>query len=128
MFGRKHAGDGRGHSGDLLQCSFCGKSEHEVQKLIAGPKVLICDECVQVCVDIIADDATSEGKTGAVDDRPATVPSAWTDSRPATLRCTLCQTPTPAPHLLPIPSRGALCPGCVGQVEAAAAARRESES
>ncbi|MFO0457572.1 MAG: ClpX C4-type zinc finger protein, partial [Alphaproteobacteria bacterium] len=34
-------------------CSFCGKSEHEVRKLIAGPTVFICDECVELCVDII---------------------------------------------------------------------------
>ena len=37
----------------LLYCSFCGKSQHEVRKLIAGPSVFICDECVDVCIDII---------------------------------------------------------------------------
>jgi ATP-dependent protease Clp ATPase subunit len=36
-----------------LYCSFCGKSQHEVRKLIAGPTVFICDECVDVCTDII---------------------------------------------------------------------------
>ena len=36
-------------------CSFCGKSQHEVEKLIAGPTVFICDECVDLCVDIIKD-------------------------------------------------------------------------
>ena len=42
-------------SGDkLLYCSFCGKSQHEVRKLIAGPSVFICDECVELCNDIIA--------------------------------------------------------------------------
>ena len=41
---------------DVLQCSFCKKSQDEVRKLIAGPTVNICDECVEVCVDIIVDD------------------------------------------------------------------------
>ena len=36
----------------LLYCSFCGKSQHEVKKLIAGPSVFICDECVELCMDI----------------------------------------------------------------------------
>ena len=36
-----------------LYCSFCGKSQHEVKKLIAGPTVFICDECVELCMDII---------------------------------------------------------------------------
>lgn len=40
-------------SGKLLYCSFCGKSQNEVQKLIAGPSVYICDECVALCNDII---------------------------------------------------------------------------
>ena len=42
--------------GDMLRCSFCGKSQHEVRKLIAGPTVYICNECVEVCLDIIAED------------------------------------------------------------------------
>ena len=37
----------------LLYCSFCGKSQHEVRKLIAGPSVFICDECIELCNDII---------------------------------------------------------------------------
>ena len=36
-----------------LHCTFCGKSQHEVRKLIAGPTVFICDECVELCMDII---------------------------------------------------------------------------
>ena len=39
----------------ILYCSFCGKNQHEVTKLIAGPAVFICDECVDVCIDIIDD-------------------------------------------------------------------------
>ncbi|MBL8491388.1 MAG: ATP-dependent Clp protease ATP-binding subunit ClpX, partial [Rhodocyclaceae bacterium] len=44
----------------LLYCSFCGKSQHEVKKLIAGPSVFICDECIELCNDIIRDEVASE--------------------------------------------------------------------
>ena len=45
-----------GHGTALLYCSFCGKSQHEVRKLIAGPSVFICDECVELCNDIIREE------------------------------------------------------------------------
>ncbi|EGG95251.1 ATP-dependent Clp protease ATP-binding subunit ClpX [gamma proteobacterium IMCC1989] len=48
--------DGNDDSGKLLYCSFCGKSQHEVRKLIAGPSVFICDECVDLCNDIIREE------------------------------------------------------------------------
>src|SRR5688500_10301552 len=48
----KKSGDG----GEILRCSFCNKDQNDVRKLIAGPTVFICDECVEVCNDIIADD------------------------------------------------------------------------
>jgi len=41
---------------DTLICNFCGKTQHEVRKLIAGPTVFICDECVELCMDIIMDE------------------------------------------------------------------------
>ncbi len=44
----------------LLYCSFCGKSQHEVRKLIAGPSVFICDECIDLCNDIIREEATTD--------------------------------------------------------------------
>ncbi len=55
----------------LLYCSFCGKSQHEVKKLIAGPSVFICDECIDLCNDIIRDETSSiESVTGAKSDLP----------------------------------------------------------
>ena len=48
---------------EVLRCSFCNKDQNDVRKLIAGPTVFICDECVDVCNDIIADDNRSEAKT-----------------------------------------------------------------
>jgi len=54
--------DKKGASGEkVLYCSFCGKSQHEVKKLIAGPSVFICDECIELCNDIIRDEAPAEG-------------------------------------------------------------------
>jgi len=52
------ADDSRGKhdDGKLLYCSFCGKSQHEVRKLIAGPSVFVCDECVELCNDIIREE------------------------------------------------------------------------
>jgi ATP-dependent Clp protease ATP-binding subunit ClpX len=44
---------------NTLYCSFCGKSQHEVRKLIAGPTVFICDECVELCLDIIREENKS---------------------------------------------------------------------
>ena len=56
---------GSGDSKSTLYCSFCGKSQHEVRKLIAGPTVFICDECVELCMDIIRE----ENKTTLVKTR-----------------------------------------------------------
>ena len=53
MSGNSH---GKSDEGKLLYCSFCGKSQHEVRKLIAGPSVFICDECVELCNDIIREE------------------------------------------------------------------------
>ena len=47
-----------GEGGDLVKCSFCGKSQKQVKKLIAGPGVYICDECIDLCNDIIAEELT----------------------------------------------------------------------
>ncbi|MDB0059897.1 MAG: ATP-dependent Clp protease ATP-binding subunit ClpX [Pseudomonadales bacterium] len=51
------SGDGK----NTLYCSFCGKSQHEVRKLIAGPTVFICDECVELCMDIIREETKATG-------------------------------------------------------------------
>jgi ATP-dependent Clp protease ATP-binding subunit ClpX len=54
--------DKKGSSGEkVLYCSFCGKSQHEVKKLIAGPSVFICDECIELCNDIIRDESPADG-------------------------------------------------------------------
>ena len=55
----------KGSSEKLLYCSFCGKSQHEVRKLIAGPSVFICDECIDLCNDIVRDEAQADSATGS---------------------------------------------------------------
>ena len=56
---------GNNDSDRLLYCSFCGKSQHEVRKLIAGPSVFICDECVELCNDIIREEIQEKPATGS---------------------------------------------------------------
>ena len=55
---------GRNEEGKLLYCSFCGKSQHEVRKLIAGPSVFVCDECVELCNDIIREELDDRADQG----------------------------------------------------------------
>ena len=61
MSGDKH---GKSDGDRLLYCSFCGKSQHVVRKLIAGPSVFICDECVDLCNDIIREEIQEKSGTG----------------------------------------------------------------
>ncbi len=59
-----------GESGDLLKCSFCGKSQKQVKKLIAGPGVYICDECIDLCNEIIEEEFSESTDVGLVDELP----------------------------------------------------------
>lgn len=64
--------NGRGDdNGKLLYCSFCGKSQHEVRKLIAGPSVFICDECVDLCNDIIREEIQENAQEDSGDRLPS---------------------------------------------------------
>jgi ATP-dependent Clp protease ATP-binding subunit ClpX len=69
-----------GDSKNTLYCSFCGKSQHEVRKLIAGPTVFICDECVELCMDIIREENKSAvAKSRAGVPTPAEIKSVLDD-------------------------------------------------
>ncbi len=59
-----NTGDKTSDNGKLLYCSFCGKSQHEVRKLIAGPSVFICDECVELCNDIVREELQVQAAAG----------------------------------------------------------------
>ena len=68
--------DKKGTSSEkVLYCSFCGKSQHEVKKLIAGPSVFICDECIELCNDIIRDEVPAEGASVKSNKSDLPVPS-----------------------------------------------------
>src|SRR5690349_17446377 len=54
----------------VLHCSFCGKSQHEVRKLIAGPSVYVCDECIMLCNEIIHEGVNSTNKESVGDVLP----------------------------------------------------------
>jgi len=68
--------DKKGTSAEkVLYCSFCGKSQHEVKKLIAGPSVFICDECIELCNDIIRDEVPAEGTAAKASKSDLPMPS-----------------------------------------------------
>ena len=128
MFRKKQRADTRDASGAVLRCSFCNKAQNDVRKLIAGPTVYICDECVDVCNDIIANDRALlpneevEGRGGLQNLLPA-VPGGGPP-----VQCALCGTTILVSDGLLVHNRGVLCLGCIGEVEAAAAERWESGS
>ena len=57
-------------SGETLYCTFCGKSQHDVRKLIAGPSVFICDTCIRVCNEILQEEDAKEARR-----RPSDAPT-----------------------------------------------------
>jgi ATP-dependent protease Clp ATPase subunit len=83
-----------GQAVEELRCSFCSKRQIEVRKLIAGPEVFICDECVEVCVQTIADMA-KEGSSGA------------------SKLCPVCRKLVPLGDVVAVTSRGEACRACV---------------
>lgn len=104
-----------------LRCSFCNKEHNDVRKLIAGPTANICDECVSVCAEIIADESRFAKPDGPMEGVDPSIPPAR-DSI-ATITCALCGLPMLVDEGLVIQNRGILCAGCVGEVEAAIAER-----
>jgi hypothetical protein len=108
----------------MLRCSFCNKSQHDVKKLIAGPNVQICDECVDICLDIVNQEKKDQLWSSGVEGHVEAAGRAW--PLPGTfLFCGLCRTPTTLDQSLAVPDRGIICAGCVGALEAALAERNE---
>jgi hypothetical protein len=110
-----HTSAGSTSAGHELRCSFCQKEQAHVRKLIAGPEVFICDECVDVCNDIIADDERVQNAR-KID---APVQENSTPPRPPTnkVACSLCGTAMLPAEGLAIKGRGVLCGGCADAVE-----------
>ena len=103
-----------------MRCSFCDKSQDHIRKLIAGPKANICDECVDVCVDIISDDRIQE--RASIDggkSTPLTSPML-------TARCSLCRMSTVVDDLVAVVGRGAVCLACVWAIQALPSAKGDA--
>src|SRR5213075_2843897 len=98
----KHGDDRTGN----LVCSFCGKSQDEVRKLLAGPSVYICDECIDLCNDLIAEECEREEPTPITRDDPLPPVSA----------CIVCRMPKVATDLLLVPGAGFVCCPCADAV------------
>ena len=90
-----------------LHCSFCRKSQDQVRKLIAGPDVYICDECVDLCIDILERESVAESTT-------ITTPLHAIGS------CALCKLPKDVMELRMIGDQGVLCIECIDAVRGAA--------
>jgi hypothetical protein len=110
----------------VLRCSFCNKDQAEVRKLIAGPNVFICDECVQVCAGIIREENEATPTANEAAPTAAEPPSHSPSLHPTrVVICSLCGQRVLWEEALAVPERGFLCPGCSGEVEASLAQRRE---
>ena len=96
---------------DVLRCSFCNKSQRDVKKLIAGPQVYICDECVGICVDIAAENILLD---------PSEIAAPSTSPEPTD--CGLCH--RIAETTFEIPDRGVLCAACLWAAAAVAKHRK----
>jgi hypothetical protein len=97
-----------------LRCSFCEKAQADVRKLIAGPAVFICDECVDVCADIIANDPRLERQPVSGEQPPPRSPGPAPKNA---VQCSLCGNAVAHNEVLPIESRGVLCGECADAVE-----------
>jgi hypothetical protein len=117
-FGRFKRAQGTASTPRLLTCSFCGKSQDDVRKLIAGPGVYICDECVDLCNDIL----TKEGDQGRSElETPAPkshTPASSSLSRDLFLTCGFCGLPQSSTGLVAVPDRRYVCGACVDAIRA----------
>ena len=97
-----------------LRCSFCTKSQPDVRKLIAGPKVYICDRCLDLCNEILAEEREQEPKSAEAE------PRQDSSSRPAGVAvCRLCGLTAPMDSVVMILDRGYLCFVCLDAVRVA---------
>jgi hypothetical protein len=91
-------------------CSFCGKNQSEVRKLVAGPSVHICDECVELCKNIVAEDAD-------VSDSDKAKKAAKAKSKTNRL-CGICMEPRETDELIFLPHAAYMCAGCLEEIQA----------
>jgi len=92
-------------------CSFCGKSQDEVRKLIAGPTVYICDECIDLCNDIIAEEVEQEAQLEG--------PASPVASLNTPTWCGVCRLPKSAEEVVAVSEMGFFCRRCIDMIRAA---------
>jgi hypothetical protein len=92
-------------------CSFCGKVQKEVCKLIAGPSVHICDECVKLCSGIIAEEVEAASSAGPRD-------TAASDAAKEDRLCGICMEPRETDELIFLPHAAYMCAGCLEDIQA----------
>jgi hypothetical protein len=105
----------------ILRCSFCNKTQHEIQKLIAGPTVFICDECVAACVDIMVSDTRDKAPDSLEAETARDLARALPHSA---AQCGFCGQPVTVQDVLPIEGRGVLCAACADAIDDALARGR----
>ncbi len=116
MFGKKKRNDTPA-TPPILRCSFCDKTQMDVLKLVAGPNVNICNECIDICVDILSEARKDQPQRDR--DRPAEDEQSW--ARSSAWACALCRMPVAVAEAIVVENRGLICPGCRGEIEAAIA-------
>jgi hypothetical protein len=97
--------DGAKHS----SCSFCGKNQNEVRKLVAGPSVHICDECVELCKNIVTQEVDPNDK--------ANTKAAKARAKESRL-CGICMEPRETDELIFLPHAAYMCAGCLEELQA----------
>src|SRR6266446_1441003 len=110
MFGRDR---NAGADTAMLRCSFCVKSQNDVRKLIAGPKVYICDECIELCNDILTEEHEEERSRSGDESRP--------DERSRSTGvavCRFCGLAASMDQVAMVPDRGFLCFVCLDAIRA----------
>ena len=99
---------------EVLRCSFCNKSQRDVAKLVAGPAVQICDECIDICNKIVVENVVLQAENP---DRASTSGDPL-DTRPSA-DCRLCGKRTDSSQQLEVPKLGMVCVACASAVRAA---------
>ncbi len=100
---------GRRNPKDVMRCSFCNKSQFEIRRMVAGPHAIICDECVQVCVEIL-------GQNPSPQPAPDSVGAlTW----PNEVHCSLCRKEVPDEQVVPVRGCGLICGSCLGKIRGA---------
>ena len=98
---------------ELMRCSFCNKSPFDIRRLVAGPGAKICDDCVQVCVEILGGGTAAQAPPG----------SAKLLEWQGQVYCSICQTEVPDEDVVPVGDRGFLCRPCLAALRQVVARR-----